>query len=117
MVTLMKNTMLEKIREAGALTDVDLYKNMTKEGNIIPEDRLNKMLLDLEILGLVKVAWVTKDERRIEASEDETEYNQGTGNGRGGTHDAASYSTGSGPDSREKHTDTSYEASFPGLEK
>ena len=32
----------------------------------IAEDKFNKLLLDLEILGLIKVSWITKDERRIE---------------------------------------------------
>ena len=32
----------------------------------LPEDKFNKLLLDLESLGLIKVAWFTKDERRIE---------------------------------------------------
>ena len=30
---------------------------------------LNKVMLDLEIYGLIRVSWVTKDERRIEAAE------------------------------------------------
>ena len=33
---------------------------------LIAEDKFNKLLLDLEILGLIKVSWITKDERRIE---------------------------------------------------
>ena len=37
-----------------------------KDGLNVPEDKFNKLLLDLEILGLIKVAWFTKDERRIE---------------------------------------------------
>ena len=37
---------------------------LTKDGLNLPEDKFNKLLLDLEILGLIKVAWFTKDERR-----------------------------------------------------
>ncbi len=138
MVSLIKNELLEKVKGAGALTDVDLYKSMTKEGRIIPEDRFNKLLLDLEILGLVKIAWVTKDERRIEAAAEEEDDSagygdaQGGGRGEGGSEDGAkggaggtrsqsgsskgvSSSGGSGGNGGD--ADKSYEASFPGLEK
>ena len=62
----LKNLMHEKIKEMNSLTDIELYKAMTKDGMIIAEDRFNKLLLDLEILGLIKVAWITKEARRIE---------------------------------------------------
>ena len=62
----LRNTIYEKIKEVNSLTDVELYKSLTKDGLNIPEDKFNKLLLDLEILGLIKVAWFTKDERRIE---------------------------------------------------
>jgi hypothetical protein len=63
----LKNIMHEKIKEVNSLTDVELYKALTKDGTIISEGKFNKLLLDLEILGLIKVAWMTKDTRRIEA--------------------------------------------------
>jgi len=63
----LKNRIHEKIKEVNSLTDLELYKSMIKDGIIIPEDKFNKLLLDLEILGLIKVAWITKDARRIEA--------------------------------------------------
>ena len=44
MVSLTKSTLVEKIREAGALTDVDLHKSMAKDGHVIPDDRFNKYL-------------------------------------------------------------------------
>ena len=62
----LRNTIYEKIKEVNSLTDVELYKSLTKNGLNLPEDKINKLLLDLEILGLIKVAWFTKDERRIE---------------------------------------------------
>ena len=62
----LRNTVFDKIKEANSLTDVELYKSLAKDGLNLPEDRFNKLLLDLEILGLIKVAWFTKDERRIE---------------------------------------------------
>ena len=62
----LRNTIYEKIKEVNSLTDIELYKSLTKDGLNLPEDKFNKLLLDLEILGLIKVAWFTKDERRIE---------------------------------------------------
>ena len=62
----IRNTVFDKIKEVNSLTDVDLYKILTKDDNILSEGKFNKILLDLEILGLIKVAWMTKDERRIE---------------------------------------------------
>ena len=62
----LRNTVFEKIKEVNSLTDIELYKSLTKDGLNLPEDKFNKLLLDLEILGLIKVAWFTKDERRIE---------------------------------------------------
>ena len=63
----LRNTIFDKVKEAKSLTDVELFKLLTKDEHIIPEDKFNKLLLDLEILGLIKVSWITKDERRVEA--------------------------------------------------
>jgi len=62
----LKNSIFEKIKEHGSLTDSELSKALIKDGIIIAEDRFNKLLLDLEIMGLIKVSWLTKDKRRIE---------------------------------------------------
>ena len=62
----LKNSVYEKIKEHGSLTDSELSKALIKDGIIIAEDRFNKLLLDLEIMGLIKVSWLTKDKRRIE---------------------------------------------------
>jgi hypothetical protein len=94
----LRNTIYEKIKEVNSLTDVELYKSLTKEGLILPENKFNKLLLDLEILGLIKVVWFTKDERRIEVIIIEKEE-----------------------DPIEKQNkevmEKDYEASFPGLDK
>lgn len=58
--------MYEKIRQAGTLTDADLMKDLTKDGITLADSEFNKTLLDLEIYGLVRVSWVTKEKRRIE---------------------------------------------------
>ena len=62
----LKNTVYDKIKENESLTDTELSKALIKDGIIIAEDRFNKLLLDLEIMGLIKVSWLTKDTRRVE---------------------------------------------------
>jgi hypothetical protein len=62
----IKNIILDKIRDSRNINDVELVSSLEKDGVQISESDLNKVLLDLEILGLIKVSWVTKDKRRIE---------------------------------------------------
>ena len=94
----LRNKIFDKIKDAVSLTDVELYKILTKEEKIIPEDKFNKLLLDLEILGLIKVAWITKDERRIEVVVIEKE-------------------TDKIDEQNKEMMEKDYEASFPGFEK
>lgn len=94
----IRNTVFDKIRDAGSLTDVELYKMLTKEGFAMSEGKFNKILLDLEILGLIKVSWITKDERRIEVFEVIEDVDE--------------------VDEQNKEMmEKDYEASFPGFEK
>jgi hypothetical protein len=94
----LKNILHEKIKEVGSLTDVELYKLLAKEGFVISEDKFNKLLLDLEILGLIKVAWITKDARRIEIITIKEEI------------DVID-------EQNQEMMEKDYEASFPGFEK
>ena len=57
---------MEKIKETGSLTDKTLAKNLAKDGYQLSDGLFNKILLDMEITGLVKINWLTKDTRRIE---------------------------------------------------
>jgi hypothetical protein len=66
----IRNLIYEKIKQAGNMTDTDLMNALTKEGITMAESEFNKTLLDLEIYGLVRVSWVTKDKRRIESTAD-----------------------------------------------
>ena len=61
-----KNIVMEKVKEKGFITDTTLVKNLVKEGYHISDDLFNKTLLDMEIMGLINVNWLTKDTRRIE---------------------------------------------------
>ena len=93
----LKNTVYEIIKENGSLTDTELSKKLSKEAAIIPEDKFNKLLLDLEILGLIKVSWLTKDTRRIEVVTEKEEIDE--------------------IESQSKEMmENDYEASFPGTE-
>lgn len=69
MIMPLKNFVYETIKNSGSLTDLELSKVLIKAGIAIPEDEFNKTLLNLEIYGLIKVTWLTKDERRIEIIE------------------------------------------------
>ena len=72
----LKNTIYETIKESGSVTDSELSKLLIKAGISIPEDEFNKILLNLEIYGLIKVSWLTKDQRRIEIVEKESEVDE-----------------------------------------
>lgn len=62
----VRNLVYEKIRQAGTMTDTDLLNALQKEGLTLADSVFNKTLMNLEIYGLVRVSWVTKDKRRIE---------------------------------------------------
>ena len=94
----LKNLVYEKVKESGSLTDSELSKILVKEGIVLPEDEFNKTLLDLEIYGLIKVGWLTKDERRIEIVEKQEEEDEVE------------------VQNREK-LERDYEAGFPGIEQ
>jgi hypothetical protein len=94
----LRNTVYDKIKEANSLTDVVLFKILVKEGYVLPEDKFNKVLLDLEILGLITVVWITKEERRIEIVVVEKEVDKVE-------------------EQNKEAMEKDYEASFPGFEK
>ena len=93
-----KNKLYELIKESGSLTDSELSKLLIKEGISIPDDEFNKILLSLEIYGLIKVSWLTKEQRRIEIVEKENEVDEIE------------------QQSREK-LERDYEAGFPGVDQ
>ncbi len=72
----LKNSVFDKIKEHGSLTDSELSKALIKDGFVIAEDRFNKLLLDLEIIGRIKVTWLTKDTRRIEIIAEKVEVDE-----------------------------------------
>ena len=93
----IRNIVYEKIKESNSIIDVDLFKSLAKDELQINEAKFNKILLDLEILGLITVSWITKDERRIEVIIEKNEVDDVEKQNQ---------------DMMEKD----YEASFPGYE-
>jgi hypothetical protein len=65
----IRNVVYEKIKQAGNITDSDLTNTLRKDNNILlSEADFNKVLLDLEIYGLIRVTWITKAKMRIEVA-------------------------------------------------
>lgn len=62
----LRNLVYERIRQAGTTTDADLMNALSKDGVTLADAEFNKVLLDLEIYGLIRVSWVTKEKRRVE---------------------------------------------------
>ena len=60
-----KNIVIDKIKESGSITDKALAKKLIKDGYNLSDGLFNKILLDMEIMGLINVNWLTKDTRRI----------------------------------------------------
>ena len=65
MTILLKNKILEKVQSTEGITDKDLFTFLSKSEAIL-ENEFNKILLDLEIKGLISVSWQTKNIKRIE---------------------------------------------------
>ncbi len=66
----LRNLIYERIKQQGNITDGELMNLLAKEGVAVTEPQFNKTLLDLEIYGLIRVGWITKDKRRIEATKE-----------------------------------------------
>ncbi|MDH2899561.1 MAG: hypothetical protein PXY39_01180 [archaeon] len=62
----LRNIVYEKMKEDNVNTDKDLLAELQRDGEDISMRDLNKVLMQLEILGLITLRWQTKDRRRIE---------------------------------------------------
>ena len=71
-----KNLVLEKIKESNTITDKALSKKLVSDDCVISEGFFNQLLLDLEIMGLITVSWITKDTRRIEIVSNQEEEDE-----------------------------------------
>ena len=72
----IKNHVLETIKQKENFTDKELEKLLVKDGTMITEAKFNKVLLDLEIMGLISVSWITKENRRVEAITEKIEVDE-----------------------------------------
>ena len=97
MTTKYKNLVLEKIKESTTITDKVLSKKLTSDGYVMPDGFFNQLLLDLEIMGLITVSWITKDTRRIEIVSNQEEEDEIE-------------------NSNKKMMEKDYESSFPNME-
>lgn len=64
----IRHIIYEKIKEAGAMTNSEIYSALSLEGVSLSGSPFNNVLLDLTILGLIRVTGLTKDKRRIEVA-------------------------------------------------
>ena len=71
-----KNLVLEKIKESTTITDKVLSKKLASDGHVISDGFFNQILLELEIMGLITVSWITKDTRRIEIVSNQEEKDE-----------------------------------------
>ena len=62
----LKFVAYEWLRQEKSASDDELLAALNKNGNRCSISELNKVLLQLEILGLVTVRWMAKEKRRIE---------------------------------------------------
>ncbi len=69
----LKFAAFEWIKEKKSATDDDLLEALNKNGSKCSPDELDKLLMQLEILGLITIRWVSKDKRRLEMVEKPTE--------------------------------------------
>lgn len=65
----LKFTAYEWLKEEKNASDEELLAALNKNGGKCSVNELNKVLLQLEILGLITIRWIAKDKRRIEVVE------------------------------------------------
>ena len=65
----LKFAAFEWLKEKKSSTDDVLLEALNKNGSKCSPDELDKLLMQLEILGLITIRWVSKDKRRIEVIE------------------------------------------------
>jgi hypothetical protein len=62
----LRNIVYEKLKEEEVTADKELLTALQRDGEDVSMRDLNKVLMQLEILGLITLRWQTKDKRRIE---------------------------------------------------
>ena len=62
----LRNIVYEKLKQEEVTTDKELLTMLQRDGEDVSMRDINKVLMQLEILGLITLRWQTKDKRRIE---------------------------------------------------
>lgn len=62
----LRNIVAEKMKLNENMTDKELLAELQRDGEDVSMRDLNKVLMQLEILGIITLRWQTKDTRRIE---------------------------------------------------
>lgn len=62
----LRNIVFERMKQDETSTDKELLTQLQRDGEDLSMRDLNKVLMQLEILGLITVRWQTKDTRRLE---------------------------------------------------
>ena len=62
----LRNIISEKMKQDENTTDKELLAELQRDGEDVSMRDLNKVLMQLEILGIITLRWQTKDTRRIE---------------------------------------------------
>jgi hypothetical protein len=62
----LRNIVNEKMKAHTNMTDKELLAELQRDGEDVSMRDLNKVLMQLEIIGLITLRWQTKDTRRIE---------------------------------------------------
>lgn len=65
----LRNYVYERVKQSKNMTDTELLTELNKNGWNLSMRELNRILLQLEIQGLITVRWMGKEKRRIEAVE------------------------------------------------
>ncbi len=62
----LRNIVFERMKQEETTTDKELLTKLQRDGEDVSMRDLNKVLMQLEIIGLITVRWQTKDSRRLE---------------------------------------------------
>jgi Fe2+ or Zn2+ uptake regulation protein len=62
----LPTSIIETLKRTGPCTDEELLRNIRKDYDDISDATLNRVLLQLEVRGLIRVATIAKGRKKIE---------------------------------------------------
>ena len=66
----IQSVMVEILQKKGAMTDVDLHKELNDSFGEVSFREVNRALMKLELTGIVRVSRLLKKKRRVELAKD-----------------------------------------------